>query len=81
MPKRRSDHDLDTRVEALLPGDDGSRCPEGSILPRAFAETRPGDCAFLKLADLIDLRNSAFAGIAEWEAFSKHYSSCELCNA
>jgi len=81
MAKRRSDHDLDTRVEALFTGDDGPRCPEGSIPLRAFAEARPGDFAFLKPADLIDLRNSAFAGIAEWKAFSKHYRSCELCNA
>ena len=81
MPKRRSDHDLDTRVEALLPGDDGSRCPEGSILLRPFAEARPGGFACLKPADLIDLGVSAFAGVAEWEAFSKHYSSRELCNA
>ena len=81
MARRRPDHHLDTRVEALLPADDGSPCPEASILLRAFAEARPGDLAFLKPVDLIDLGGSAFAGIAKWEAFSEHYSSCELCNA
>jgi hypothetical protein len=72
MARRRPDHHLDTRVEALLPADDGSPCPEASILLRSFAEARPGDFAFLKPADLIDLGGSAFAGIAEWEAFSEH---------
>jgi hypothetical protein len=30
---------------------------------------------------LIDLHNSAFAGIPEWDAFSQHYGSWESCNA
>jgi hypothetical protein len=81
MTKRISDQDVDTRLHVLFPVDDGLPCPEGTILLRAFAEARPGDFAFLKPADLSDLRNSAFAGIPEWEAFSEHYSSCELCNA
>ena len=81
MVKLISDNGLELRLEALFPVDEGLPCPVGTALLRAFAEARPADFAFLKPSDLVDLRNSAFAGISEWEVFSEHYSSCELCNA
>lgn len=56
-------------------------CPEGIALLRAFTERRPSDFAFLKSSDLADLKNSAFTGIAEWDAFSDHYGGCGLCHA
>jgi hypothetical protein len=61
--------------------DEGLPCPVGTNLLLAFAEARPADFAFLTPRDLIDLRNSAFASIPEWDKFSEHYGSCELCNA
>jgi hypothetical protein len=68
-------------LEHLFPGDKGLPCPEGTALLRAFAENRPSDFAYLKPSDLVDLSNSAFAGIVEWDDFSEHYGSCGLCNA
>jgi hypothetical protein len=65
----------------LFPSDEGLPCPQGWELLRAFAEHRPSDFAFLKPSDLVDLNNSAFDGIPEWDSFSAHYDSCELCNA
>ena len=65
----------------LFQVDEGLPCPDGTNLLLAFAEDRPADFAFLKPKDLAGLRNSAFSGIAEWEAFSQHYGTCELCNA
>jgi hypothetical protein len=56
-------------------------CPEGIALLQAFAERRPSDFAFLKSSDLADLKNSAFTGIAEWDAFTDHYGCCGLCHA
>ena len=81
MTKRILDSQLDARLEALFPVDDGLPCPEGTALLRAFAEARFTDFAFLKPSDLADLHNSAFAGIPEWDAFADHFSSCEECNA
>jgi hypothetical protein len=72
---------LEIRLESLFPTDEGLPCPDGTALLRAFAEARPADFSFLKPDDLVDLRNSAFAGIPEWEAFSEHFASCEHCNA
>lgn len=72
---------LDSRLEALFPVDAGLPCPKGTALLRAFAEARSADFAFLKPGDLVDLSNSAFAGIPEWDAFADHFGSCELCNA
>ena len=75
-----SDVRLATTLEGSFPVDDGLPCPKRTALLRAFAEALPTDFGFLKPNDLVDLRNSAFAGIPEWEAFSRHYGSCELCN-
>jgi hypothetical protein len=61
--------------------DDGLPCLQGTGLLRTFAEARPDDFHFLKPADLLDLKNSAFEGIPEWDAFAEHYATCELCNA
>ncbi len=81
MTERILDSQLDARLEALFPVEDGLPCPEGMALLKAFAEARSTDFAYLKPSDLIDLRNSAFAGITEWDAFAEHYNTCELCNA
>ena len=81
MAKKTSDNGIEQRLEGLFPVDEGLPCPAGTALLRSFAETRPADFNFLKPCDLVDLRGSAFAGIPEWEAFSEHYGSCELCNA
>jgi hypothetical protein len=71
----------DTLLKRLFEVDDGLSCPKGTALLRDFAENRPADFGFLKADDFIDLRNSAFAGIPEWDAFAEHYGSCGLCNA
>jgi hypothetical protein len=81
MAKPASNIDSQKLVRHLFESDEGLPCPVGTDLLVAFAEARPFDFAFLKPLDLIDLRNSAFAGISEWEAFSQHYGTCELCNA
>lgn len=54
-------------------------CPEGMDLLRRFEDARPNDFAFLQEQDLIDLGTSAFAGIAQWEAFTEHCGRCEEC--
>jgi hypothetical protein len=77
MARRVSDPEL----EHLFAVDEGLPCPEGTELLRLFAERRPSDFAYLKASDLIDLRNSSFEGIPEWDAFADHYGTCELCNA
>ena len=59
----------------------GSPCPEGTVLLRVFADQRPADFAFLQPRDLTDIRSSTFAGIPEWDAFSAHYARCERCHA
>ena len=81
MPKSLQHVELDRRIEALFAVGEGTPCSEGKELLRSVAIQRPTDFAFLQPQDLIDLRNSAFAGILEWEAFVHHYVSCELCNA
>jgi hypothetical protein len=68
-------------LEHLFSADEGLPCSEGTELLRAFAGHRPADFAFLQRNDLVDLRNSAFDGIPEWDAFSQHYGTCERCNA
>jgi hypothetical protein len=75
------DHVSDAALERLFEIDEGLPCPEGTGLLRSFAEHRPTDFGLLKRGDLIDLNNSAFAGIPEWDAFTEHYVTCELCNA
>jgi hypothetical protein len=81
MAKKISDDGMERKLEALFPVDGGLPCPVGATLLRAFSEARPADLPYLKPSDLVDLRNSAFAAIPEWEAFSEHYGSCEHCNA
>lgn len=81
MTKPVSNIDAEKLVGHLFDSDEGLPCSEGTNLLIAFAEARPVDFAFLKAEDLIELQNPAFAGIAEWEAFSRHYATCELCNA
>ena len=71
----------DAALEHLFPVDEGLPCAKGTALLRAFAENRPSDFAYLKPSDLVDRSNSAFAGIVEWDDFSKHYGLCGLCNA
>lgn len=81
MTKPVSNIDAETLVGHLFDIDEGLPCSEGTNLLVAFAEARPVDFAFLTPEDLIDLQNPAFAGIAEWEAFTRHYETCERCNA
>lgn len=71
----------DEKLADLFPSDEGLPCPEGKELLHAFVEHRPSDFAFLKATDLVDLSSSAFDGIPEWDSFSAHYGSCELCHA
>jgi hypothetical protein len=68
-------------LEHLFPVDERLPCPGGTIVLRAFAERRPSDFKFFRAIDPVDLRNSAFDGIPEWDDFVDHYSTCELCNA
>ena len=72
---------LEAAMEKLFAVDEGLPCPAGIALLRNFAEARPLDFNFLKPHNLIDLNNSAFEGIPEWDAFAQHYAECELCNA
>jgi hypothetical protein len=81
MTTRLSDDRLDKMLKGLFPVDEGLPCPKGTALLRTFAEARTADFGFLEANDLVGLRSSAFAGIPEWEAFSRHYGSCGLCNA
>jgi hypothetical protein len=71
----------DVVLEHLFEIDEGLPCPTGTALLRQFAEIRPSDFTFLKPADLVEMSNSAFGGIPEWDAFAEHYGSCGLCNA
>lgn len=73
--------ELDRIIEGLLPVDEDRPCSHGAALPLAFAEERPDDFAYLQPVDLVDLGNSAFDGIARWDAFADHIGECELCNA
>jgi len=71
----------DETLANLFPSDEGLPCREGTALLLSFAKHRPSDFAFLKPSDLVDLSTSALDGIAEWDAFSGHYGTCELCHA
>jgi hypothetical protein len=71
----------DDGVQHLFAAAEDLPCPKGIALLRAFADNRSLDFAFLKSSDLADLKNSAFTGIAEWDAFSDHYGCCGLCHA
>jgi hypothetical protein len=70
----------DPVLEYLFAAGNGHPCPSGTALLRAFAERHPSDFSFLQSTDLTDLRNSAFTGIPEWDAFADHYSTCGLCD-
>ena len=54
-------------------------CRAGTRLLEVFASARPQDQSFLDPKDFADLRNSAFAGIPEWDAFADHVQECSLC--
>lgn len=54
-------------------------CEEGTRLLECFVAARPEDYGFLEPQDFIDLRNSAFAGIPEWDAFADHVQQCAAC--
>jgi len=64
----------------LWTAEENPPCAVGTGLLRAFAEARPADFSFLKAEDIVDLRNSAFQGIPEWDAFTHHFSACPSCN-
>lgn len=80
MPKPVSNIDAVNRLGHLFRLGKGLPCP-GTDLLIVFAEARPTDFSFLKAADIRGLCKPAFVGIAEWEAFSRHYAACELWNA
>jgi len=67
-------------LDLLWSVEDDPPCPEGTRLLRAFAEARFTDFSFLKPQDMVDLRNCAFIGIPEWDAFADHFSACSSCN-
>ena len=63
----------DPVMAAFLP------CPAGAKLLEAFATARPDDCEFIEPADFLNVRSSAFSGIAEWDEFADHVSGCPRC--
>ena len=65
----------DPLVEALRP------CELGRDLLLKFAAARPSDHSFLEPRDFLDLHNSAFSGIPEWDDFAEHVSECSRCGA
>jgi hypothetical protein len=65
----------DPLVEAFRP------CERGRDLLQNFAAARPSDHSFLKPRDFLDLHNSAFSGIPEWDDFAEHVSECSRCGA
>jgi hypothetical protein len=54
-------------------------CDQGTRLLENFAAARPENYGFLEPKDFIDLGNSAFAGIAEWDAFADDVQRCATC--
>lgn len=54
-------------------------CRIGTQFLEDFAAARPQDYTFLEPKDFGDLRNSAFAGIPEWDAFADHVQECTRC--
>jgi hypothetical protein len=65
----------DPLVEAFRP------CEQGSDLLLKFAAARPRDHSFLEPQDFLDLHNSAFSGIPEWDVFAEHVFECSRCGA
>jgi hypothetical protein len=60
-------------VEAFRP------CEQGRDLLLKFAAARPSDHSFFEPQDFLDLHNSAFSGIPEWDVFVEHVSQCGHC--
>ena len=56
-----------------------SPCNVGRRFLEEFARARPADYTFLEPKDFIDLRSSAFGGIAEWDTFAEHVLGCSRC--
>ena len=54
-------------------------CERGTTLLQAFGAARPEDFGFIEPKDFMDLRNSAFSGIPEWDEFATHVFSCTNC--
>jgi hypothetical protein len=54
-------------------------CEQGRELFLNFAAARPSDHSFLEPQDFLDLHNSAFSGIPEWDVFVEHVSQCGHC--
>jgi hypothetical protein len=54
-------------------------CELGRNLLLKFAAARPADHTFLEPRDFVDLHNSAFSGIPEWDVFAEHISQCSQC--
>jgi hypothetical protein len=71
---------LDPAIKVLFAISEGLPCPIRMALLRSFSEARPIDFGFLQPQDLIDLSNSAFAGISEWDTLAEHYATCERCH-
>ena len=65
----------DPLVEAFRP------CEQGRDLLLTFAAARPSDHSFLEPQDFLDLHNSAFSGIPEWDVFAEHVFECSRCCA
>jgi hypothetical protein len=81
MAKPVSKLDAEMLLGHLFDFDEGLPCPEETDLLIVFVKCCPSDFAFLKSRDLVQLRNSGFAGIADWEMFLDRYGSHELWNA
>lgn len=54
-------------------------CERRRVLIQKFAAARPSDHSFLEPRDCLDLHNSAFSGIPEWDDFVEHVSQCGHC--
>jgi hypothetical protein len=55
-------------------------CPKGMRLLKAFADAHPDSFEFIRPEDFVHFDNEAFAGIQEWDVFSRHCLSCQACN-
>lgn len=71
---------LDRAIDGLFAADKKRPCAVGTELLRTFAHARPVDFGFVEPRDLIDARNCAFTGIAEWDRFAEHFATCERCD-
>ncbi len=73
MAQHRAISREDPVVQVFVP------CGDGIHLLEEFAAARPQDYTFLEPKDFADLKNSAFAGIPEWDAFAGHVQDCPQC--